>query len=76
MPDPVAVGPLAVEDMDGVEVLLEDHVNIELEVVELFLDGLLVEFMVIFEAKGIEAHGEEAQNNECQRFHFVKLKNI
>ena len=37
MPDPVAVGPLAVEDFDGVEVLLEDHVNIELEVVELFV---------------------------------------
>ena len=30
-------------------------------------------FMVIFEVKGIEAHGEEAQNNECQRFHFLRL---
>ena len=31
-------------------------------------------FMVIFEVKGIKAHGEEAHNNECQSFHFVKLK--
>ena len=66
--DPVAVGPLAVEDMDGPEVLLEDHVNVFLDVVELLLDGLPVEFMVICEAKGIEAHGEDAHNNECQSF--------
>ena len=31
-------------------------------------------FMVIFEAKGIKAHGEEAHNNECQSVHFVRLK--
>ena len=70
MPDPVAVGPLALEDFDGVKVLLEDHVN-----VEQFLDDLLVEFMVFCEAKGIKAHGEEAQNNECQSFHLLRLKN-
>ena len=30
-------------------------------------------FMLIFEAKGIEAHGEETHNNECQSFRFVRL---
>ena len=30
-------------------------------------------FMVIFEAKGIEAHGEETDNNEFQSFHFIRL---
>ena len=32
--------------------------------------------MVIFEVKGIEAHGEEADNKKCQSFHFVVLNNI
>ena len=27
------------------------------------------EIMVISQVKGIEAHGEEAHNNECQSFH-------
>ena len=33
-------------------------------------------FMVIFEAKGIKAHGEETHNNECQSVHFVSFKRI
>ena len=42
--------------------------------VVLAADGAPAVFMVIFEAKGIEVHGEEAHDNECQSVHFVRLK--
>ena len=49
--------------------LAEAHVDLVPEFAEVDLVMLVADqFMVIFEVKGIEAYGEEAQNNECQSF--------